>query len=48
MTIDRLIEKTLLKIEVENKINDMVMNKSYQELFVADLSKTISRLTIRH
>ncbi|CDW79253.1 wd40 repeat-containing protein [Stylonychia lemnae] len=47
MSDDRLIEQTLLKVEVENKINDMAMNKSFRELYVADLSKTISKFTIR-
>ena len=47
MSDDRLIERNLLKVEIENKINDMIINKSYKELYVADLSKTISKFTIR-
>ena len=44
---EKLIEKTLLRVEVENKINDMVAIDLHS-LIVADISCTISHFTVRY
>jgi hypothetical protein len=45
---DKLIAKTLLKVEIENKVNDMCVKERGQELFIADTGNVISKLTIRY
>eukprot|EP00347_Sterkiella_histriomuscorum_P008436 403345101 len=47
MKDDRLIEQTLFRFEVEEKINEIAIRNSFREIYVADLSKTISKFTIR-
>lgn len=48
MTKDRLVEQTLLKIEIENKVNDMLIKVSFKEVFIADTSNIISKFTVRY
>ena len=47
MANDRAIDKTVMKVEIDQKINDMI-GKSSQEFFVADIDGTISKFTVRY
>lgn len=47
MSEDKAIEKTVMRMEVEDKIND-IKGLSRSQFFVADLSGTISKFTIRY
>jgi hypothetical protein len=43
---ESLIKKTLFKIEISEKAND-IQGTSYQDFFLADLSTDISRVQVR-
>jgi hypothetical protein len=50
---EQLVEKTLLRVEIENKINDLISidntsSSLLTEIAVADVSNTISRFTVRY
>lgn len=53
---EQLVEKTLLKVQVENKINEIISTgitgseskSDLTEVLVADVSDTISRFTVRY
>ena len=48
MSEDRLIEKTILKIAIEEKVNDMVVGAGYESIYLADLTNVISRFNIKY
>jgi hypothetical protein len=53
MGTDSIIEKTLLRVGVENKINQIITGRACSgedpsALYIADVSNTISKLTIRY
>lgn len=47
MTDDRMIDKTVLRFKIEEKINDMV-GESFNNIFIGDINGTISKFTIRY
>ena len=44
---EQVAQKTLLKIKLDDKVNDAAA-KSMEEIFLADLSPSISKLTLRY
>ena len=48
MSEDRLIEKTILKIAIEEKVYDMVVGGGYESIYLADLTNVISRFNIKY
>ena len=44
---DRIMEKMIMRIGMDEKIND-VCGRTIEQLYVADMNKTISKITIKY